>query len=202
MKKITRDTTKDLFLATLGLVKENGHYDKAAAIMDYILPNNAENNIYENMELSNYRFDFNAVAQFGGSEGIYIDCFLSGEYSETENTYYRAGRGATETERRRHIGTFKTLKDDISSFMVMGELCGALTFYAHQYVNQNIDRYTPTRELEREEKLKQQDPANPCPFCPMEEDCFTDHTDVRHMYDSYIKYSKLLNRDEFDEKSN
>jgi hypothetical protein len=34
----------------------------------------------------------------------------------------------------------------------LSELCGALVFYAHQYVNSNIERYTPTRELEREEQ--------------------------------------------------
>lgn len=155
MKNVKRDTTKDLFLAALRLVKENGHYGKAEAIMDYVLPNNSEDNIREDIELSNYRFDFNAIAQFGGSEGIYIDCFLSGEYSETEIKYYNAGKGTVETETRRHIGTFKTLRDDIDSFKIMGELCGALTFCAHRYVNQNIARYTPTRELEREEQMQE-----------------------------------------------
>jgi hypothetical protein len=55
-----------------------------------------------------------------------------------------------ETATKRYIGTFKTLKDDIESMKAMGELCGALVYYAHQYVNQNIDRYTPTRELEKQ----------------------------------------------------
>ena len=32
----------------------------------------------------------------------------------------------------------------------MGELCGTLTYYANQYVNQNIHRYTPNDQLERE----------------------------------------------------
>lgn len=32
----------------------------------------------------------------------------------------------------------------------MGELCGTLTYYVSQYVNQNIHRYTPGKALERE----------------------------------------------------
>jgi hypothetical protein len=37
---------------------------------------------------------------------------------------------------------------------IMGELCGALVYYAHQYVNQNIDRYSPVRELEWHKRYK------------------------------------------------
>jgi hypothetical protein len=150
MGKIKRDTTKDLFYATLNRVKENGHYSKAEDIMDYVLPNHFESNVNEDIELSNYRFDFFASVQLGGNEGIYIDCCLSGEYTETPRTRYNAGTGKIEPETRRHIGTFKTLKSNIEAMKIMGELCGALVYYAHQYVNENIDRYTPARELERE----------------------------------------------------
>ena len=155
MSKIKRDTTKDLFFATLKLVKENGHYDKAEAIMDYHLLNNSESNVREDIELSNYRFDFNAMAYFG-CEGIFIDCFVSGDYTETERKVYNHNKGITETETQRHIGTFKTLRRDINSFKIMGELCGALIYYAHQYVDKNIGRYTPAREFEQEENQKRE----------------------------------------------
>lgn len=148
MEKIQRDTTKDLFRETLKRVMENGQYDKAAAIVDYFLPNEHENNVREDIELSNYMFDFKATAQFGGSEGIYIDCYLVGEYTEDKRTRYNSETGQIEPETRRHIGTFKTLKDDLESMKIMGELCGALTFYAHEYVNKHLDRYTPAREIE------------------------------------------------------
>ena len=154
MKKIKRDTTKDLFLAVLELVKKNGHYDKAAEIMDYVLPNYSEYSTREDIELSNYRFNFEASAQFGGSEGIYIDCCLNGEYTENELKRYNHGKGILEPETKRQIGTFKTLKDDLESMKIMGELCGALIFYAHQYVNQNINRYTPAKELEAQQRYK------------------------------------------------
>jgi hypothetical protein len=154
MKKIKRDTTKDLFFAALNLVKENGHYDKAEAIMDYYLPNESENNIREDIELPNYEFDFEASVHFGGSEGIYINCFLYGKYTETELKRYNHSTRQMETETRRHIGTFKTLKTDINSMKIMGELCGALVFYASQYINENIDRYTPEKEFERQRRIK------------------------------------------------
>ncbi len=159
MDKIKRDRTSDLFLAALRLVKENGHYDKAEAIMDYVLPNKDESyrTSSEDIELTNYRFNFDAVAQFGGSEGIYIDCYVSGEYTETpimKITYGQGGGVITET--RRSIGTLKTLKDDLEAMKIMGELCGALIFYAHEYVNKNISRYTPARELEHEQKRKEE----------------------------------------------
>jgi hypothetical protein len=152
MKNIERDTTKDLFNAVLKLVKENGCYVKAEAIMDYVLPNEHESHVREDVVLSNYEFDFNALAQFGGSEGIYIDVWLSGDFTEDERKIINYNTGQLEREWRRNIGTFKTLKTEIESMMIMGELCGALTYYASQYVNQNIDRYTPARELEKQER--------------------------------------------------
>ena len=154
MEKVKRDTTRDLFFATLEMVKENGHYDKAAAIMDYVLPSKSEHYISEDIELSNYRFDFYAAVNFGGSEGIYIDCWLSGEYTEEERKVYNHGKGVIEVETRRSVGIFKTLRDDLESMKIMGELCGALVFYASQYINKNIDRYTPTKQLEKEWRAK------------------------------------------------
>ena len=129
MQKIKRDTTKELFLAVLKLVKENGYYDKAEAIMDYVLPNEPEDYSSEKyIELSNYEFDFEASLQFGSSEGIYISCCICGKYTETELKRYNHEKGTVETETARKIGTFKTLKTDVNSMRIMGELCGALTF--------------------------------------------------------------------------
>ena len=153
MIKIKRDTTRDLFNAVLQLVKDNGCYEKAEAIMDYYLPNSSESNIREDMELSNYRFDFNASAQFGSSEGIYIDCYLYGEFTEDERKIYNPNTRVVEKETRRHIGTFKTLNTDLDSMKTMGELCGSLVYFASEYINKNIDRYTPVKQLIKERKF-------------------------------------------------
>lgn len=131
MIKIVRDTNADLMNHTLELVKESGNYDKAEPIMDYYL---AEK--WEVKELTNYEFDFLAAVNFGSSEGIYLDCWLKGNFDENHK------------DEREIIscGTFKTLRDDLEAMKVMGELAGSLTYYASQYVNREIDRYTPLKE--------------------------------------------------------
>lgn len=131
MKKIVRDTNTDLMNHVLELVKQSGDYEKAGEIMDYFL---AEN--YEVKELTNYEFDFLAVAKFGGSEGIYLDCWLQGSFDENH-------RDKIQTI---PCGTFKTLRDDLEAMKVMGELAGSLTYHESQYVNRELDRYSPFKE--------------------------------------------------------
>lgn len=42
----------------------------------------------------------------------------------------------------------------MNDMQIMGELCGALTYYESQYVNRELDRYTPTAQREAEEKRR------------------------------------------------
>jgi hypothetical protein len=121
----------------LNLVQQNGYYDEAVKIMDYYLPEK------DKTEFTNYRFDFLAVVNPGGSEGIYIDCYLRGEFDQS-------GKRTCE------IGTFKTLGENMNAFRIMGALSGALTFYASQYVNANIERYTPDAELAAQAERERQ----------------------------------------------
>ena len=127
-----RQTNNDLMRNVYQMVRENGHYDKANDIMDYFLPED-----YDIKPLTDYRFDFWANVGFGGSESIYVDCYIRGCFNE--NTPNKV-----ETLK---CGTFKTLREDISAMKIMGELCGALTYYATKYVNDNLDVFTPDREL-------------------------------------------------------
>lgn len=142
MDAIKRDTNTDLMNKVLELVKENGCYEKAEAIIDYFLPED-----YRVQELSNYEFDFVAEVNFGGSEGIYVSCYIHGNFDEKAE---KAGNG------RLRCGTFKTLSDNLDAMKIMGELSGALTFFASKYVNKELDRYTPTKEREAEERRRQE----------------------------------------------
>jgi hypothetical protein len=157
--KIKRDTTRDLFNAVLQLVKDNGCYDKAEAIMDYVLPEVSEYRKNEYIELSAYEFDFYASAQFGGNEGIYISCWLKGKYTENELKRFNQSTRQLETETIRNVGTFKTLRTDLEAMQIMGELCGSLVYYASKYVNANLDRYTPVKELKWQDRHKKCDAA-------------------------------------------
>lgn len=125
---IRRDTPGDLFTSVLNLVVHHGHYGPAGEIMDYASPESMDKR-----ELTNYEFDFQAIVNTGNSEGIYIDCLLYGNFDSSEDT-------------RVSVGTFKTLRDDVEAYKIMGELSGAMVAYAHMFVNRNIERYTPEKE--------------------------------------------------------
>lgn len=145
-EEVLRDTGGELFCKVIELARENGDMDRVTPILDYILPNEREENRGERVELTRYEFDFFATVQFGGSEGIYVDCYLKGKFDES-------GRYSL------HVGTLKTLGTGLEDCKAMAELCGALMYHENRYVNGNIHRYTPERELlaekrRLEEKMK------------------------------------------------
>jgi len=133
MNEIIRDTNTVLMNQVLELVKKGGCYDEAESIMDYFL---AET--YNVRTLTNYRFDFLTRLNFGGSEGIYLDCYIEGTFSE--------GKNDNKVERL-SCGTFKTLEESLEAMKIMGKLAD-LTYFASKYVNREIDRYIPLKELE------------------------------------------------------
>ena len=134
--EIFRDTGGSLFSSVIRMAKANGDFDRAGAILDYYLPCEHEAGIREKVELTAYEFDFVPILSYG-SEGIYIDCSLRGKFDES-------GRYSL------HVGMLKTLKRDLEAGKIMGELCGVLMHHAGEYVNQNLHRYTPQKELEAE----------------------------------------------------
>lgn len=134
--EVLRDTGGSLFSTVVRIAKENGDFDKAGPILDYILPCAHECGNSEKVELTAYEFDFVPIVNYG-CEGIYIDCYLRGKFDES-------GRYSL------HVGTLKTLEDNLESAKIMGELCGALIHHERQYVNANLHRYTPDEALEKE----------------------------------------------------
>jgi len=130
---VLRDTGGSLFCTVVRMAKENGDFDKADAILDYILPCAHETGKNEKSELTDYRFDFESTISYG-CEGIYMDCCLKGKFDES-------GRFVL------HIGTLKTLRRDLEAAKIMGELSGTLMHYADLYVNRNIQRYMPEKTM-------------------------------------------------------
>lgn len=126
------------------MAEASGDFDRAKAILDYHLPCEHEEGLNEKAEITAYEFDFVPVLNYG-SEGIYISCYLKGKFDEL---------GCYSL----HIGSLKTLRRDLESEKIMGELCGVLHHYASQCVNRDIHRYTPQSELEAEyrRQLEQQ----------------------------------------------
>lgn len=131
--EVLRDTGGSLFCSAIRLARENGDFAQADAILDYILPCAHETGRKEHVEVTAYEFNFESTLSYG-SEGIYMDCYLAGKFDES-------GRFVL------HVGTLKTLKRNLEAAKIMGELTGTLMHYVNQYVNQNIRRYTPEKEL-------------------------------------------------------
>lgn len=146
-EEVYRDTGGDLFSTVVRLARENGDFAKADPILDYILPRAEETSIQEGVHLTAYEFDFIAIVNFGGSEGLYLDCYLWGRFD---------GSG----RRSLHVGTLKTLDRSLEAARIMGELGGALMYHADRYVNQNLHRYTPEDALKREAEWKNQKAQN------------------------------------------
>jgi len=136
--EVFRDTGGSLFSTVVRMAQANGDFGKAGAILDYYLPCEHEGSTRERVKLTAYEFDFVPILNYG-CEGIYIDCYLKGKFDES-------GRSSI------HVGTLKTLRRDLESAQIMGELCASLMHHAFEYVNrgENLHRYTPAKQLEAE----------------------------------------------------
>lgn len=107
------------------MVVDNGQFQSAEAILDYDSPK----------EITCDDFDVVTEVQFGGSEGIYLDC-------------YAEGRIQPECEKKRwHLGTYKTLETSLSAMQTLGALGGALTYFASEYLWENGERFLSNRDL-------------------------------------------------------
>lgn len=134
--KPCRDRKSTLLQRILEAARADGAIAEAEAILDYILPNDNEPaRPDEDSYLTDYRFDLVPHLSFG-CEGIYLTLYLDGSFDASD-------------KRRTTIGTVKTLRADLEACRLMGALGGALMYYGHRYVNQEIRRYTPGPELER-----------------------------------------------------
>lgn len=129
---VRRYTNTELMNIAVEKAKQGGEYEKAEKILDYFLPEE-----YKVVKLTNYEFDFHAIADFGGSEGIYLDCWLKGEFDSSGSDYCK-------------MGTFKTLRDDLEGMKIMAELGGILNYFLSRFVNQNINCFTPDGELKQQ----------------------------------------------------
>jgi len=136
MENVIRDTNADFMVHVLELVKENGCYNKAEKIMDYFLKESRHI-----QELTNYEFDFVTILAFGGCEGIYLDCYIKGNFSEDNED---------GMEERLRCGTFKTLDTDLEAMQIFGEFAGSLTYFASKYLRKELHRYAPVREWQEE----------------------------------------------------
>lgn len=135
--KPKHETSQSLFAAIMKMARESGHFKEIDEILDY---DSASWYDYENRRpITSEEFDTVFSVDYGGSEGIYIDARITG---------FPFGREAGEV--RFGFGTLKTLNRDLQSMMLMGKACGILQHFSHEYVNTNIDRFSPEPKDEKE----------------------------------------------------
>lgn len=126
-----------MLYAVLERARATGDLKEIEPILDYYLPNEEEPlSPKEDSYLTNYAFSAEAKVSFG-CEGIFVDLDLVGTFDDSGKDRCR-------------VGTFKTLREDAEAGRLMGQLCGILMYHATKYVNENIHRYTPKKELEAE----------------------------------------------------
>lgn len=132
-----RDRKSTLLYAVLERARATGDLKEIEPILDYYLPNEEEPlSPKEDSYLTNYAFSAEAKVSFG-CEGIFVDLDLVGTFDDSGKDRCR-------------VGTFRTLREDAEAGHLMGQLCGILMYHATKYVNENIHRYTPKKELEAE----------------------------------------------------
>src|SRR5699024_3628879 len=123
--KVKRETRDMLMKGIHQKVVDNGQFQAAEAILDYFSPDTYDSP----KEITCDDFDVVTEVQFGGSEGIYLDC-------------YAEGRIQPECEKKRwHLGTYKTLETSLSAMQTLGALGGALTYFASEYLWENGERF-------------------------------------------------------------
>lgn len=136
-----RDRKSTLLYAVLERARADGDLKEIEPILDYYLPNKKEPlEPSEDTYLTDYSFSAVPSMDFG-CEGIYVDLSLVGSFDDSGKN-------------RCSIGTFKTLHSDAEASRLMGQLCGVLMYHTTQYVNENIHRYTPAKELHAEQVRK------------------------------------------------
>ncbi len=114
-------TTAELFDKICHIIKEK---QKIPDILDYQLA------AFNPIPITDYQFDLKTYLNYGGSEGIYLDCWIE-LYKNHEKCAY-------------DLGTFKTLRTDEEAMHIMAGLLADFIIEGTSYVNANLDDFTWT----------------------------------------------------------
>jgi hypothetical protein len=139
-KKPQHHTNKTLMQEIFKIMEGMPDFERAKGILDYMIPSS-----FGEEKLTNYEFDVIATPNFGGSEGIYIDCYISGAYKEDNK------------DRMLKAGTLKTLGTSLEDMKIMGELCGIIEYAARDYIGKNLRLFQPNIEIGYDEVQRRQD---------------------------------------------
>jgi hypothetical protein len=131
--KLQHHTNETLMREVFKIMEGMPDFERAKGILDYMNPES-----YHVEKLTDSDFDVIAIPNFGGSEGIYVDCYIEGVYNETGK------------DGRLKAATIKTLGTSLEDMKAMGELCGIIEYVSREYVNKNYRLFQPNIEAENE----------------------------------------------------
>lgn len=139
--KPRRDRKSTLFQHILETARAAGAITEAEAILDDIYPSKCVPAVpEEDTHLTDHRFNLIPDIKISGHR-IDLNLCLEGSFDNSFN-------------RKTTIGTLTTLRVDQEACDLMKALGDTLAYYCCKYVNEEIHRYTPRRELEREADQK------------------------------------------------
>lgn len=125
-------TLQELMDETMKLVKDDPEYPKALARcpLDYQCVSSS----VKDERITLCEFNVLGFTEYGGSEGIYGTICFSGDWSPGCRIKPFGSIGLTAY-------TLKTLSDDKDAFRAMGTLVNLISYYAHELMNRNLDRF-------------------------------------------------------------
>ena len=123
-------TVKDVFEAAVKLAKDDPLFEQYSKICELDYDQICNTCKYDRL----YRHEFCVLGEvtYGGSEGIYGDIFLYGNWSEKQDDPFRS---------RFRVYVLKTLKQDKESYLAVGMLVNLICYYANEFIITHLDRF-------------------------------------------------------------
>ena len=119
-------TTKRYMEEVIRRVEKTPEYEKFKSKIDYMLADDL-GDATVTPSITKYEFNFMAAISWPASEGVYVECWLCGDFDNS-------GRQKID------MGTIKTLEDSKEALILMGELTGLLIWVAGEVLQQQMDR--------------------------------------------------------------
>ena len=106
-------------------LEKTPEFEKFKPMIDYMLADSFGKD--RGREITRYTFNFVATIDYPNCEGIYISCWLWGDFD-------------TSDQKKIDMGTIKTLEDSKEALLLMGELTGLVIWVAGEVLQEQMNR--------------------------------------------------------------
>lgn len=125
MRKPKPITAETLFDEAFRRAKEAGDLIEILPILE------SYGTLSKDIPLTDYHFDMICAVCAGTNEGTRINISLQGNWSHEQQQFST-----------KYFAYLKTLNCDPDAFAILGRVAGMLTYYAGQYVGENLNRFS------------------------------------------------------------